>query len=80
MSIWSGKFWKATAERAIATAAQTAIPLVTGDYVNAFEMDFGEIAGVALGGALLSLLKSLGTNAVKGDGPGLTDAETLRST
>ena len=70
--IWTKVFWKATAERAIKTAAQTAATVIGGNVVNAWELDYGQIAGVTLGGAILSVLTSIGSAKVTNNpGPSL---------
>lgn len=74
-------FWKAAAERAVKTAAQTGL-VAWGATVFT---DVGEVVPTleavglaALSGAILSLLTSVGSDAVtKQDGPSLTDAEVL---
>lgn len=76
-------FWKAAAERAIKTAAQTGL-VAWGATVFT---DVGEVVPTleavglaALSGAILSLLTSVGSDAVSAqDGPSLTDAEILPS-
>jgi hypothetical protein len=73
-TIWTAAFWKAAAERAIRTAAISAALVLIGDayeslQVNAFSMDWWRMLGFALGGALLSLLMSVGANAKHGRGP-----------
>lgn len=58
--IWTLAFWKATAERAVATAAQSALAVVFVDHLaSAFDMDWQNVAGVAAGGAVLAVLKAL---------------------
>ena len=65
-------FWKAAAERAAKTAAQAAIlQLVIGEGFNAFEADWGTAGGFALGGAVTSVLFSVVSAKVGGDGPSL---------
>src|SRR5690606_22807942 len=78
-SIWTAPFWKATAERAIATAAQAVLAFVAVDSVavNALTLDWPAIGGIALGGALLSVLKSLGANLATGTGPSLSNSEKI---
>ena len=59
--MYTRKFWRETLERAVKSAAQA--PLVAwgvGDLaLNAFELDWRLGAGVAAGGAIVSLLSSL---------------------
>lgn len=53
-------FWGKVAERAIKTVAQTAIASITASGVlNAVELDWGQIGGVALLAGVLSVLTSL---------------------
>ena len=53
-------FWKAATERAVKSAAQSAILVIGADQVvNAIAVDWPEVGGFALGGAALSLLTSL---------------------
>lgn len=73
-TIWTRAFWKAAAERSIRTAAISAALVLVGDafeslQVNAFAIDWWRMLGFALGGALLSLLLSIGANARTGQGP-----------
>lgn len=68
MSIWTVAFWKAAAERAIKTAAQSAVLAVGADSLgaNALTFDWVTMGGFALGGAVLSLLTSVASNAATG--------------
>lgn len=52
-------FWKDAAERAIATAAQSAIAVLGVDGFDLLEVGTSGVLSVAAGGALLSVLKSL---------------------
>jgi len=65
--IFTVKFWKDAAERAVATAAQAALGLVGADGV--FNLHIGWLAaGMAVGGAaLLSVLKSIVASRFGGD-------------
>ena len=76
MSIWTGKFWKATAERAIATAAQSALAALGTDLVGVLDMDAVAVLSLAGGGAVLSILKSIAATAATGS-PSLGGGETL---
>lgn len=78
-SIWTKDFWKAAAERAISTAAQSGVSylVVAGPVLNALSVDWGALGGIAAGGAVLSLLKSLAVNGATGTGPSLTSAEVV---
>lgn len=82
-NIWTAEFWKATAERALRTAAQAAALVFIGDtyeslQVNAFAVDWLRILGFALGGAFLSVLMSLGANAKTGTGPSFGSSEVVQ--
>lgn len=71
-------FFKATLERALKTAAQTAltVTLVGDKMLNAFDTDWSDVGGLALGGAVASVLFSVASYAKTG-GPSLTEAEVL---
>lgn len=71
------KFWRATAERAISTAAQTAVGLLGADGLGVLDVDWQQTASVSGLAALLAVLKALAASQIGGDGPSLTDAETL---
>lgn len=74
-SIWSLAFWKATAERSIATAAQSGLAYLGMGVINVLEVSWPAFGGIAAGGAVFSVLKSLAVNAVTKTGPSVTDAE-----
>lgn len=78
-SIWSLEFWKATAERAVKTAAQAVLLQIGGEsiQVNALTFNLPEIGGFALGGAVISVLMSLTVNAVTKTGPSVGDVEHI---
>lgn len=59
-------FWKKATERAVKTAAQSAILVFGADQVNALNANWDDVAGFALGGFVLSYLFSLATS---GTGP-----------
>lgn len=57
--MFSKTFWVDAFERMVATAAQSAIALLGADGFDLLEVDVAAVFGVAAGGAVLSLLKSL---------------------
>ena len=76
-ALWTGKFWKALAERVIATLVFTLIGIATADGFDVMNADWPQIlvaVGVAGG---LSLLKGIVANLATGTGPGLGTAETV---
>lgn len=52
-------FWLDALERMVSTAAQSAIAVLGADGFDLLQVDAAAVFGVAAGGALLSLLKSL---------------------
>jgi len=70
--MWSKDFWVSLTERALSTGAQAAIAAITAAGTGLIDTDWtgiGSIVGMAI---VLSVLKSLGANAVTGTGPSLT--------
>lgn len=53
-------------DRAVRTAAQSAVLVLAADQVNAVSVDWAEVGGFALGGAVLSLLTSLVSRGITG--------------
>ena len=78
--MFTGPFWKAATERAVKTAAQALIlfwPVADGA-LNLWQIDPAEAFGIAVGGALLSLLTSLASGRVGDRGsPSLSRSEVL---
>lgn len=74
--MWSLEFWKATAERAISTAAQSALLILGAEQINVITVSWVEVGGFAAGGAALAVLKALVVGAKDGN-PSATNAETL---
>lgn len=62
--MWSKQFWKETVERAIKTAAQTAVALIGTELVGIMELDWVQITSVSAVAALLSVLTSVGSDPV----------------
>lgn len=72
-------FLRATVERALKTAAQSVLTVYfVGDVVlDVFATDWQALLGVAAGGAFFSVLTSIGSDALTGNGPSLTNAEVV---
>ena len=76
--MWTLAFWRAVAERALKTAAQSAVLTVGADSLgaNALTFDWVQMGGFALGGLVLSVLMSIASAASTGS-PSLSGAEIL---
>lgn len=74
MSIWTGTFWKATTERAVASAAGGALTALGTDLVGILDVDVVGVLSIAGGTALVSILKALAASKVTGTAS-LTGAE-----
>lgn len=68
-------FWKASAERAIKTAAQTAVALIGTDQVGILNLDWGEIGAVVATATVLSVLTSVASGV--GGSPAIGRTERL---
>ena len=85
--MWSVQFGKALAERMVRGAAIGVLVVLgkstdldlssAGVAVNVFDLDAQQLAGCALGGALLSLVFSVIGNTVSGNGPAFTRVESI---
>lgn len=73
MSVWSLAFWKATAERAVRTALQTATAMLGVGVLDVRTIDWIAVASVVSGATLLSVAMSVLTGLAQGSGPGLTE-------
>lgn len=62
--MWTVEFWRATAERAVKTAAQVLLAYFGAQLVSAFDVDWYRALGIALGAAFLSVLMSLASSQV----------------
>lgn len=73
MSIYTPTFWKDAAERAISTAAQAAIGVLTAGSIGLVDVDWastGSIAGLA---AVVSILKSIVASGIGNGDASLVD-------
>jgi len=64
MSIYTASFWRDAIERAIKTAAQSALLAIGGGAVNVVALDWITIGGAAGGGFVLSMLTSIASVTV----------------
>lgn len=71
-------FWRATAERAVSTGAQSALLVLAADQINIMTADWLTVAGFAAGGAALTVIKALAFGGKDGN-PSATNAETVTS-
>ncbi len=71
------KFWKAAGERSIKAFAQTLVLTLGAGKVDVMHVAWQTDLGLAAGAAFLSVLTSVGSSAVTGNGPSLTNSETL---
>lgn len=77
MTIFNKAFALASLERALKTAAQSAILIIGADQFNALTFDWSNLAGFAAGGFALSVLTSIGTGALTDGNPSVGDAEVV---
>jgi hypothetical protein len=76
--MWSAAFWKASAERAVKTFAQAFAAYLVAEATGILDIDWTTGASVAGLATLLSVLTSVGSDAITtGTGPSLTDVEKL---
>lgn len=71
VSMWSWAWWKDVSERAIRTAAQAALALlVVGDSaLGLTDINWADVGSLSGGAALASILMSIATHGVTGNGP-----------
>ncbi|MDV6290342.1 holin [Streptomyces sp. UP1A-1] len=72
MSLTSGAFWKATAERAVRTLAQGTLGAVSADGLGLLDVDWGDAFGIGGLAAALAVLTAIATSGGT-DGPGITE-------
>ena len=68
-TLFTRTFWLDALERAVKTAAQSAVLVVGAGQVDALSADWLTVGGFALGGALLSVLTSMASAKVPGISP-----------
>lgn len=59
----SSAFWSAALDRAIKQSANTAVALIGADTLDVVSFDWAQLASLAAGSAVLSILISLGSEA-----------------
>lgn len=75
-SIWTGAFWKAAAERAGKTFAQSLVAVMTADGLGILDADWKVRLSLAAGATLLSLLTSVASSGIGGPGPSAANEVT----
>lgn len=70
-------FWRATFERAVKTIAQAAGALLIGAGTGLLDTDWLGVASAAGIAGVISVLTSIGSDAITGNGPSLTNDEQL---
>ena len=71
------EFWASTAERAVRTAAQTAIALIGTDQVGLLNLDWAQIGSVVATATVQSLLTSIVGDTETKNGPAFVHAEGI---
>lgn len=77
--MWTLAFWKATAERAVKTFAQSLLAVMAADGFGLLNADWVARLSAAGMAAVLSVLSSLASSGVNGPGPSL-GAEVTKET
>jgi hypothetical protein len=57
--MFTTEFWARAAERAVKTAAQTAVSLLGANAVDVLSVDWQQVASVSAGAAVVSVLTSI---------------------
>ncbi|WP_353941109.1 holin [Streptomyces sp. HUAS MG91] len=75
-SMWTAAFWKATAERAVRTFAQSLAAVLVAGATNLLNVDWAAALGTAGLATVLAVLTALGAAGVGPHGPGLLETPT----
>jgi len=75
--MFTAQFWKAAAERAVKTLAQTLIAILAVGQTTVLTVDWTQAAAVAATATLLSLLTSVASAGVGNPGPSLASEEVV---
>ena len=78
--MWSKKFWRDAVERAVSTAAQSALLVLGGGALpgSVINANWQNVGGVAAGGAMLTLLKAIAASNVGTKGSASLDPAGAR--
>ena len=68
-------FWKATAERAVKTVAQSAVALITAQATGLLDVEWLALASISGLAGFVSVLTSIASSGVGNDGPSLVGEE-----
>jgi hypothetical protein len=77
--LFTAAFWKATAERAIRTFAQSLAAVLVAGATNLFDVDWPAALATAGLATLLAVLTAIGAANVGAKGPGLTETPTAKA-
>ena len=78
--MFTADFWKATAERALRTFAQSLIAVLTAGATNLFDVDWQAALATAGLATLLAVLTAIGAAKAGRPGPGLTETTERAAT
>ncbi|WP_406306245.1 holin [Streptomyces sp. NBC_00885] len=78
--MFTADFWKATAERAVRTFAQSLIAVLTAGATNLFDVDWQAALATAGLATLLAVLTAIGAAKAGRPGPGLTETTERAAT
>ena len=71
------EFWASSVERAIKTAAQTAVALIGTEAVGVFNLDWTQIGSIVATATILSLLTSIAGDTAGKNGPSFVRSEGI---
>lgn len=75
--MFTAAFIQAALERAVKTFAQTLVAVLGVGLTDVLAIDWKAALSAAAAATLLSLLTSIGSDALTGAGPSITNAETI---
>lgn len=70
-------FWRATFERAVSTAAQAAVALVSAAGLGILDVDWAKVGSVSALAGVAAVVKALAAAGFGSSGPGFGNAEVL---